>query len=251
MARRQDELVNLDSEAALDEGGQNLIFGNAKSTSLLGGLREEEARPIIAIAAKAIHRLQRLHRALRRLGYLTGPSKLLQYPSRNEPHVLVTASPKAHDGCIDSFCDYIKTPLKDGKRYYIRQHQLRRFFCMIFFWHRSFAGLDTLRWFLGHHDIAQVYRYITETTPGAVLRGVKAQHTIENLSSYTNLREYLAARFGIDDFTLLDTHKLEAYVEILLEEGAVSIEPLFFTNSSAQDYKILVKVLDNGPTACR
>ena len=246
MARRQVELINLESSEALDGDAQNLIFRNAKSTALLGGLQEREARPIMAIAAKAITRLQRLHRALRGLGYLAGSSKLLQYPSQNEPQALVKVGPKALNTCIDSFCDHIGTPFKDGKRYYIREHQLRRFFCMVFFWHRSFAGLDTLRWFLGHHDIEALYRYITESTPGAVLRNSKSQYTVENLSSYTNLREYLAARFGIGDFTLIDNHKLEIYVYMLQEEGSVSIEPIFFRNSSGQDYRMVVKVLDNG-----
>lgn len=248
MARRQAELVKLDSESALDEKGENLIFGNAKSTRLLGGLRVKEARPILGVAAQAIRRLQGIHQILRTLGYLNGPSMLIQHPNASAPHMLVLPGPKTYAGCVDAFCDFIQTPLIDGKRYYIRQHQLRRFFCMVFFWHRSFAGLDTLRWFLGHHDVEQIYRYITESTPGSVLRAAKAQHTVENISSHQNLRSYLIARFGIGDFSLLETDQLEAYVAILLEEGAVSIEPVFFEDSSGKDYKIIVKVLDHGTT---
>lgn len=249
MARRQDELIKLDSEDALDSTGKYLIFGNAKSTRLLGGIREVEARPIIKVAAQAIRRLQRVHQVLRKLGYLYGSSELFQYPHTDRPETLTDGNAKNLNRCLDIFCDHIETPLKDGQRYYLRQHQLRRFFCMVFFWHRSFSGLDTLRWFLGHTDLEQIYRYITEMTPGAVLRHAKAQHAAENLSAHSNLCDYLKARFGTEIFTLLDTETLEAYIDILLEERNITIEPVFFQTADGKDYKIVVKVLDNGPKA--
>jgi len=242
MARRVDEIVNLDSTLALDQSGKYLIFENAKSTRNLGGVRAREARPIISIAANSIKRIQRIHNELRQLGHLTGPSKLFQYPTKNEPKKLSKANTPNLHKCLDVFCDYIEMPLRDGSRYYIRQHQLRRFFAMVFFWHHSFSGLDILRWFLGHKDIEQVYRYITESTPGSVLRQIKAQHTAENITQYRHLGDYLEKRFGITRYALVAPEKLESYIEILLEEGSVSIEPIFFNDVHGREYQIIVKV---------
>ena len=83
---------------------------------------------------------------------------------------------------LDFLCDYIQTPInKKGERYYIRQHQLRRFFAMLFFHSASFGGLETLQWMLGHTDIEHLWNYITETLDGTVLRGAKAQFVAQSL----------------------------------------------------------------------
>jgi hypothetical protein len=245
MARRVDEMTGLDSMNAIDSSGRNLIFDNAKSTRGLGGLRAQEARPILAVAVKSIARLQRIHKALYRHGYLNAHSNLFQYPSRDDIRALCQANTWNMHRCTDAFCDFIQMPIIDGKRYYVRQHQLRRFFAMIFFWHYSFGGLDILRWFLGHKDIEMVYRYITESTPGGILRHIKAQHAAANISSHQDLGAYLQERFGINKYVFISAEKLEPYIEILLEEGSVLIEPVFFNTEQGREYKIMVKVVRN------
>jgi hypothetical protein len=78
---------------------------------------------------------------------------------------------------LNRFSDYFEVQQDSaGRRYYIRTHQMRRFFAMTFFWAGGFGGLDTLRWFLGHTNVEHVYHYITETVPGEVLRRVGAEY---------------------------------------------------------------------------
>lgn len=242
MARRQIEMLNLDSVEVLDSSGNYLIFRNAKSTKLLGGIRKKEARPIIKIAAQAIQRLQKIHTALSEEGFINGKTKLFQTPSNKNPFQLTSPDPGTLNSCLDTFCDFTGTKTSENKRYYVRLHQLRRFFCIIFFWHRSFEGLDTLRWFLGHRDLHHVYRYITESTQGSILRNIKAHHAAANLASHANLRDYLHQRFGISDYILLDSNKIESYIEILIEEGNLSVEPVFYKSKDGNDYKIIIKV---------
>lgn len=246
MARRVGELSMLDSFLLLDVAKEYLIFENAKSTKEVAGLREREARPVIHITAKSISRLQRIHHVLREYGHLKEGSKLFQYPKGEDLTKLTRASEKGIFRILDMFCDYVEMPMVEGKRYYIRQHQLRRFFAMIFFWHSSFEGLHVLRWFLGHTEIEMVYRYITESTPGQVLRHIKAQYAASHISAHDDLAEYLKQRFGIKKYAFLAPEKIEEYIVVLLEEGKVSIEPLFFTAEHGRDYKILVKVIQYG-----
>ena len=147
---------------------------------------------------------------------------------------------------MDFFCDYFQTPLdSEGHRYYIRQHQLRRFFAMLFFWGSAFGGMDTLRWFLGHRDISHLYHYITESIPGDVLRAVKANfagHVLKRSRRSKRISGLVQKHFGTDNFSVLDSDELDEYVEELMSEGRVEIEPEFFEASEGNTYRILIKV---------
>jgi len=148
---------------------------------------------------------------------------------------------------LDYFCDYVETPLnRDGSRYYIRQHQLRRFFAMLFFWGSSFGGMDTLRWFFSHTDVEHLYHYITESTPGSVLHGAQAHYATEQIQAYnesaSSLADLLEKRFSTRKFDLMNSNELDEYIEDLIEEGQVTVNPEFFENENGKDYRILIKV---------
>jgi len=242
MARRQGELGDLLAGSALDQSRRYLIFDIEKSSSHLKGYRKREARPIASIAAEMIGELERIQIALIDCGYLDKHVELFSPVSEINPSKLISLRHNVYNCMLDAFCDYIETPLLDGKRYYIRQHMLRRFFAMLFFWTHSFGGLETLRWFLGHSDVEHIYRYISESTPGAVLRGVKAGYAAKNVSSYENLEALLKERYGAKEFTLLDEDELESHIEDLMSEGLVEVEPQFFNGPEGKDYKVVVIV---------
>ncbi|KPY23116.1 Site-specific recombinase, phage integrase family domain-containing protein [Pseudomonas coronafaciens pv. porri] len=150
---------------------------------------------------------------------------------------------------LDFFCDYFETETnEEGKRYYIRQHQLRRFFAMLFFYSSSFGGMETLQWMLGHTDVQHVWHYITEAMDGATLAGAKVQYVAEGLhsgdiESYESLAALVTARYGTENFTLADTNELEDYLADLMEEGAITIEPEFFEDGDGQRFKVIAKVI--------
>ena len=113
---------------------------------------------------------------------------------------------------------------------------------MAFFWGNGFGSMDTLRWFLGHTDVQHLYHYITESTEGNVLKSVKAQYVYEDLDSQEDLKDLLVKKYGTNNFSLIEREVLEDYIEDLIEEKTVEVEPEFFNDDNGQNYKILVKV---------
>lgn len=249
-ARRVGELLDLHCTNCLDATEQWLNFYNRKSTYSLYGLRNLEARPIEPIAVQMIKNLIRMQRVLVRLGYIEEMSHLFATPSIRGDVGFSQPTSYSYNRNLDFLCDYIQTPInKKGERYYIRQHQLRRFFAMLFFHSASFGGLETLQWMLGHTDIEHLWNYITETLDGTVLRGAKAQFVAESLhqggtESYAQLAHLLRARYGTDDFALVDTEELEEHILDLIQEGEVSIEPEFFVDNAGKHMRVIVKIKD-------
>lgn len=247
-ARRGGELREIEARKALDSSERWLFFQNRKSTRSLMGLRSTEARPIEPIAAEMIKELVRFHKILLRIGITKNDVELFSPPSRRGDNKLVNAAAYIFNHCFDMFCDYFETSLNaEGKRYYIRQHQLRRFFALLFFHSSSFGGLETLQWMLGHTDLKHVWHYITESMSGDVLRSAKSQFVAESLhhneaENFKELSALLKSRYGTDDFTIIDTDELEDYIEDLLESGEIEIEPEFFTDADGEKMRVIVKV---------
>ena len=248
MARRVSELYALNAEDCLDETEEWLLFLNAKSTRHLFGMRRREARPIEPIAADMIKTLIRMQKVLRRIGFIPKLQALFSVPNFKGAAQLTNASAYVYNRNLDLFCDYFETPLNaNGERYYFRQHQMRRFFAMLFFYCGSFAKLDTLQWMLGHTDPKHVYKYITESTDGAVLASAKAQLVAEelhqgNLDNFIELTELLKQRHGTENFTLISAHDLEDQILELMQEGWVEIEPEFFTDHQGNKFKIVARL---------
>ena len=118
---------------------------------------------------------------------------------------------------------------------------------MIFFWGNSFGGLDTLRWFLGHADLEHLYHYITEATPGEVLRGVKAAYLADSLAAgdkgvSNELAAALFSHFGTSEFTILDFQEVETYLETLIENHLLTVEPHFIKVDDLTTYRIVTKL---------
>jgi hypothetical protein len=249
MGRRVGELQDLHASNCLDVSEQWLVFQNRKSTQNLFGIRQVEVRPIEPIAVQMIKSLVRMQKILKRLGYIDELVEVFSSPSVNGELSLPKANAYNYNQNLDFFCDYFETETnEEGKRYYIRQHQLRRFFAMLFFYSSSFGGMETLQWMLGHTDVQHVWHYITEAMDGATLAGAKVQYVAEGLhsgdiESYESLAALVTARYGTENFMLADTNELEDYLADLMEEGAITIEPEFFEDGDGQRFKIIAKVI--------
>jgi hypothetical protein len=243
-ARRQGELSDLIAGKCLDVKKKNLVFFNRKSGT--SGLREKEARPIPSAAVQLIGMLEDLQQGLVALGVLEKMTNLFAYPKHSGTG-LVTMFDQRYNLTLDCFCDYFETPLnKKGCRFYLRQHQLRRFFAMLFFWGRAFGGMDALRWFFGHTDVEHLYRYVTESISGAALNSIKATYAADQLAEHSQGSEELSNlvefHFGTRDFAVLDHDELSDYIEDLLADGRVQIEPEFFNTPQGSSYRVLILV---------
>lgn len=210
-------------------------------------MREREVRPIPRVAVQAVGILQRLSAQLRASGVLHSRPPLFSAPSRMRGLPSTDRHSARTYRALDFLCDYIETPLDGGgRRYYIRQHQLRRFFVMLFFWGGAFGGVDTLRWFLGHTDAEHLWHYITESVPGAILRNVKAHFAVgevlKDAPEAEDLAKLLERHYGTRDFSVLDVEELDQYVEELMIDGALSVEPEFVRLDDGRSYRILIVV---------
>jgi len=246
-ARRVSELIGLNTNSCVDTTRQWIMFHNAKSTRRIGGLRKFTARPVEPIAVEMMESLARMQKILKRLGLLKNTTKLFASPGLKGTLIFINSSKSNYNTNLDFFCDYFETPLTGTKRSYIRQHQLRRFFAMLFFYSKSFGHLDTLRWMLAHTDASHVWHYITETTDGAVLQSAKAHYVADMLqsgagNSFSELTTLLTTRYGTDDFRLIASEDLEDYIYELLCDGMIEIEPEFFTDEHGETFKIITKV---------
>lgn len=236
MARRQSELASLKVGECIDENTSSLIFKQSKSTKGIFGIKNTLYLPIDKLGIEMIKNLEKIH--INRKG-----ESLFSIPSiKNIFSFNTSVSNTTYSENIDFFIDYIQGELKDGKRYYVRQHQLRRFFAMCFFWGSGFGSLDTLRWFMGHTNVEHVYHYITESTSGDVLRNVKTQFLLENVEKYENLLSLIKNRYNTEKFDLIDSEDLEIYINDLLENEEIIVEPEFMLDNEQDNYKIIVKV---------
>ncbi len=271
MARRTSELLELQTGCLIPSSdptspenrdvGYSLIFDNRKSGE--EEEREQLARPIMLSGAKLIWKLQQFHEKLSGANLLDGNGYLfLNIDNRNNK--FDTISTDTFKRNLDLFCDYFETKsieIQRGKlhRYYIRQHQLRRFFAMAFFWGSGYDGLDALRWFLGHTDAEHLWHYITENTPGVVLRGVKAEAIVhginkDKIEGIEKLRELLKTRLSVDDVLIESlSETIEAY-ESDEEDGYITVEPpisdLRLQLDQEVDCLLADGVIDLQPTFC-
>lgn len=236
MARRQSELASLKVGECIDEISSSLIFKQSKSTKSIFGIKNTLYLPIDNLGIDMIKNLEKLH--INRNG-----EALFAIPTiKNIFSFNTSVTNTTYSENIDFFIDYSQGELKDGKRYYIRQHQLRRFFAMCFFWGSGFGSLDTLRWFMGHTDVEHVYHYITESTSGEVLRSVKTQYLLENIQKYENLLSLIKNKYHTEQFDLINSEDLEVYIDDLLDNEEIVVEPEFMQNNEQENYKIIVKV---------
>ncbi|EKO3925002.1 integrase [Vibrio metschnikovii] len=279
MARRQDELIKLKPHGNLYPNIDPFsIEGVKKDFSLMfkvkktgsRGLNATIERPIPLSIAKFIWQLERFNIKASELNLTRGKLSLFNNLDAHRCQ-LNQVQHTTYNAHLDALCDYLETDLVqydngEYRRNYVRQHQLRRFFAMAFFWSKGFDGMDALRWMLGHSDMEHLYHYISESETGAVLNGAKASVIVRGVVDSTSelaklegiedVRKMIAERLTGDSSTPITIESVseaaedyddESYLTVphisqiqkerdietevihLLEEGRITLEPEFFT----------------------
>ena len=248
-ARRLGELTDLPAQGSLDKTRQWLRFRLRKSTRGMMGRRKSVMRPIEPVAVEMISNLEAYHQALLETGFTDEDLPLFTTPT-------LTAKGKLSTGTfvylrnLDLFCDYFETALSDGKRYYLRQHQLRRFFAMLFFHCAQDGDESTIRWMLGHVDLEHLWHYINENIDGTILAGAKAYHLAHQIytkgeEGYTDLMDLIHETYGTQTYVKGDASKLEERIEKLVNKGWVDAEPQFILEPGGTKVKIVTTVRRN------
>ncbi|AZL84322.1 integrase [Aliivibrio salmonicida] len=290
MARRQDELSSLkpygnlipnknpfsidDEDYFIKKGKDgsvkaqyNLKFKLKKSG--YKGKNTHLIRPIPVSIAKLIWRLEEFNQETEKAGLTTGKLSLFN-SLESKACNLSAANTHSFNNNYDAMCDYFETDLVlmdsgEYRRNYIRQHQLRRFFALVFFWSKKKESFDALRWMLGHTDMEHLYHYISESETGAVLNSAKASVLASSVlnkdisdvdaKQLDKLRELLVKRLAgneraeviintlsntIDDYhesdyettphiSVIEKNQImENEVLRLLDNEVISLEPNFF-----------------------
>lgn len=252
MARRRSELLELTKQNIVKSSmGYFLSFKLGKAS--VGEHNSQASRPLPDVAAKALMLLGRMTTEIGEMGYQTSPYLFAAPYSawhQNAPFYAMVEPDLTR--YLDRFCDYFQVACDEkGRRYYVRLHQLRRNFAMLFIWYGSFGGIEVLRYFLGHINPAHIYRYITESISGKALRGMKAVAAKRLITVDHSATEALAAficrryQITMDDLHILPEADVIAYVEELLETGEAEIEPEFFQGHDGQQYRFVYKVYEN------
>lgn len=220
-ASRQGELLDINVDS-LDESNSWLSYLTRKSG--FDGLRNEDYRPAPQVVADMLRTL----------------AEFIGQVDEKERHVLaiptyfgdLTCGHQAANRSIDLFLDFFESPTDaEGRRYYLRQHQLRQFFAATFFYCCSFAGLDVLRWFLRHINPKHLWAYISTSTRGEVLRrykAVAATAMIRNGAEETlKVLQLIKVKYNVTSFTVLSDDELTEMLSDLQLRGLVDIEPVF------------------------
>jgi hypothetical protein len=161
---RNKELCNLKRDCML----LNPLFGGAFLEHLQGksgvmGLNLEIARDIPSIAARGIQYLQVLGT---RLSAIYGDNSehakdLFYFPGRGLKKPSGKSNSARVNHCINTFCDLIDIPIDNtGRRWYLRVHEMRKFFLLITNRHQGALVTEALRHAAGHVDPSHIDAYI-------------------------------------------------------------------------------------------
>jgi len=127
------------------------------------GINADIERPIPYLAAYAIQLLQVLGKSLSRIyGDISEHSDDLFYlPSRGfmMPRLLKSNKWKLN-ACTNIFCDLIRIPLdKFGRRWYVRVHEMRKFFLLLVHRHEGDSSKELLRFTAGQSNAQHINDY--------------------------------------------------------------------------------------------
>lgn len=240
MARRQSEIESMEIDC-FDEHNLQLMFRKSKSYQHNFGIRDYISLPTPEIVIQILKNLKKIADVINQQ---ETNGRIFAIPQNQRPCFASNDSVKSYEN-LDTLFDYLNIETIDGKRPYVRQHQLRRFFAMAFFWSSGFKSIDTLRWFLGHTNAQHVYHYIQENNSGEILNSVKAQYIGENVKKYENLSEIFENKFNTKNYNLISQEDLMEYIKDLLDDGSISVEPEFFEDSNGNKFEIILKVKNN------
>jgi hypothetical protein len=236
---RSSELVNVSRDCLIGDSPYWLDTELAKRTAK--EYKEvTDGKPIPDITARAIQQVQRLGRGLARIyddkdEYAT--SRLFYLPTR------VFGKKKiGHNGMLDhyldSFCDYVGLPVDAlGRRWYIRVHEMRKWFLLLLVWSGRFNVLDAARSIAGHTNQEHLQAYIEREAPHESMSEVESIYAADRLRQFeeegcptscdeglNELYEKILRKFDVSGLEMIPARAWESYLRQLHESGEFSIE---------------------------
>jgi hypothetical protein len=242
---REAELVHLPRDC-LRQGhdGYYLRFELGKSNA--GEAYPWREKPIPAVAAQAIRHLQRLGDAVAAaLGTKhQRQQSLFSLPTAYVGQSLVPSA-TALNLHLDAFCDRVALPPDAlGRRWYVRVHEMRKWFLLLLFWAGRFDVLDAVRWIAGHVRAEHTYAYIEQNFPGEELPALEAEYSIDRLRRLDQMRrvkggadasdeipglealyDRVCRQFKVASLVMVPEAEWTEYVATLRAENRFSLQP--------------------------
>ncbi len=250
-ARRRVEMIDLELDCVTGvKGAYELNFGLAKAN--FEGIRERIRRPIPDIAARGLQLLRQFTTEWTNL-HGEETEKIFHFPIYAEAGRSLVY--QKVDKILDTLCDYIEMPLDDrGRRWYLKSHEFRRFFAIVFFWQYKFASLTALQWMLGHGRPEHTYQYIREVVGGQEMTREEARFTAEALigelaeGGLKTLAQLAREHFDTDEIALVEEDDLVFYLENLLEEGVYRVRPYAIGTLDGTQHEMVFEIMRKGRT---
>jgi len=250
---REEELTHLKRSCLReDAGGYWINFNLGKSNA--GEAWQDADRPIPVISARAIHLLQRLGEGLSTL--LAEDRKIgdnLFYLPQFDGMAVLGASDSLLNEHLDIFCDFVGLPPDgEGRRWYVRIHEMRKWFLLLLFWSGRFDVLDAMRWIAGHTDAEHVYAYIEKEFPGEELPRLEAEYSIDRMyrreqerklrnddanceDGVDALYEAVLRHFNVEFLTMVPESEWAGYVLALRKDEKFRLEPHSIFGENGRD----------------
>lgn len=250
-ARRQVEIRTLGSDCLEKITGQGWYLRFDLGKDNFGNLKGKPSRCIPNIAAKAIKLIHRLNSAWQEIHNIKNDE--LFYGFTANLNTCEPLSKSRFQTVLDVFSDYIEIPVdSEGKRWYLRSHQFRRFWAYAFFYKMGLGELHTLGWYLGHAETEQTWSYILESFDGhdKELLQVKAayaadvlQHkqptSTENEVAITEIKNLVLKHFKRRNIELVEKNELEDFLLNLISEHDLDVEPKFIHDENGNSYDLI------------
>lgn len=250
---RDEELTHLKRDCLReDAGGYWINFNLGKSNA--GEAWQDEDRPIPFISAKAIHLLQCLGNGLSTLfGEDRKIGGNLFYLPKAEGMGALTAHGDLLNNHLDIFCDFVGLPPDvEGRRWYVRIHEMRKWFLLLLFWSGRFDVLDAARWIAGHTDAKHIYAYIEKEFPGEELPQLEAEYSIDRMyrremerksgkgdlgaeDGIDTLYEAVLRHFNVEFLTMVPESEWTDYIQSLRKDEKFHLEPHSIFGENGRD----------------
>lgn len=150
---------------------------------------------------------------------------------------------------VRELSEFLGLACRNGQRWFVLPHQLRRYFAMTFF---HFGGaensLPALSWFMGHDNIEQTWRYIKESLTGKELSASEAALATSAVCSNDQstgvelLRNIVLKHFGCDRINVMHEDELRDYLELLAERGVYTATPVQIMSGKRRMYTVLISI---------
>jgi hypothetical protein len=232
-ARRKEEILNLTIDCIeSDYDGYVLDFLAQKISS--SNKLEQLKRPVPDLVLNAVLLLKKIQSKNRDELDVSEAGRLLF--ARHTGERLVKPSNQHLVLRLDLFADVIQVPTfskpteEHLRRWYVRPHEIRRFFALTFFWSTPDSKLDSLGWFMGHVSNEQTERYITESMGGDAIPesilNLLVTALDEKIPGKKNsaFEEIILDEFNQAPIETISARNLEAFLTDLIEKKQVSVE---------------------------